>query len=386
MLYLRIYKMHQELPRDFLGQWRLENEYSFGTLIPGGFGQGNFTIRLRNLEEMYRVFEQLPEAHVVLEDRYGDRVYEGRISDSSRGPGGLISLTTEGYYVHATERLHGLIYSSPTFAHEIISDTIQLAGDVELYPIWNDADGGVTQTDVDLGNLDFTGDIKLDDVISKISAQGYLTTTLKRMFFNVWDYRLCYFVPEVLPVDRMDWMIESSQVVGEGQVSLNNEELFNSVRALYDDPNGGPTLTSAIDDELSQAMYGRVKEAVISVGEVPSNVASLMQQLFLMQYAYQIYRVNMKVKGYIRNFQSGRDTFPYMIRAGDVISIAQGSYDIGAVHLNTQYGEVRGPQDAVGQILQTNYSSDGILTLDFGQKPAGYDIIVERLGLVANQG
>lgn len=389
MLYLTLWDDFDERPIHFIGQWPLRSDYSFDTRLPGGFGSGSFVLSSRYSGVQSKLFDNLMGRHVVVFDGYtGGRAYEGHVVSADRKSfGDGITITTEGYFTLGAKKIHGLVYNStPVYASTIVSDTIHLATDALQGNFWNHGDAGITPTTIDLGmTFDFTGDVKLNDVITKMMSLGYTATDLRSMHFGIYDERTAWFFPEPkYHPNTVWWLIGRDNLVGGISVTSAQDEVYNKVYALYDDPNGGPTLTTVEENLISQAMYDSVKEGVINVGQVPTSVASILQKIYLKDHAFTLFKTSFTVSGMITPHQGGPRVPVHHLRAGDFIRVFSPDYDISDGYVfNAVPDNPSMSNPTEGMILSTSYNSSGELSIELGARTQMHDIIVERLGLVS---
>lgn len=376
---LAIWGDHTETGQTFFGTYPLGQNFSFSTQINGGFGDGTFHVGHRLPYKDREIFDQMGNGHAVVFDWQGERAYEGRVDDLNSRKMGSVEIATQGYYAHGAEKLHGLIYTSPTYSHEVIDDTIALSGTGSGSTFWRQGNAGVERTDVDLGNFDFTGDVKLNDVISQFEELGYKATDLRRMNFLVYDGRLCFYLPEPTPNHYVNWYVQFGSLVNEHTSRSSMADVVNKLYALYDDPNGGPTLSTVLEDLISQAMYNQTREGVVSVGQMTPSVAAVLQALYLKNFAYRAFSTTLTVHGRVRD--NGWTWQPvHRVRAGDTIAILDRDPDlVSIIHANG----VSMPSESAGLILRTDYSGDGSMSLEFGKRAQSFDTVMKRLGLVS---
>ena len=95
-----IYRDYDENAADVVLSTNRHSKMVFETLLPGGYGRATFEINA-DISRSPQYYRYLLSKHIVIFDRYGDRVYEGSIEDT-KSNGDRVSVSAYGYYHSAT--------------------------------------------------------------------------------------------------------------------------------------------------------------------------------------------------------------------------------------------------------------------------------------------
>jgi hypothetical protein len=307
-------------------------------------------------------------------DYLGRKVFEGRIDETNADSEG-VGIELSGYYSHAQEELHGIIYPAgvPVSASEIIEDSVGLA------PLWSSDLSHILQTTADISPLDFSGEKKLDDAIREAMKYGSDDVIPRPLYFAIWDNRIPYFFVEPQIFDEPDWQIRIRYFSSRQGLSLNRSrrDVWNKIQVIYDDPDIGQTFTNFAEDEGSQKLFD-VREGTVNIGSALPGVADTVRDLALNSYAYPIQSSSFGIEGRVHNI-AGAPEHPYMVRAGSLVRI--NDYDASVSQLVTGGA---GGDSAIAFVNGTRYNADrNTLTLQLGRRNVVLDLLMSRLGLGA---
>ena len=209
----------------------------------GGFGDASFTIPVSgwNAVRWYRSYLGF---HVVIFDHLGRRVYEGSIEDAEASADG-VNITCLGYYSHAKELTHGMIYLAgdnvtPT---QVIRDTVDIAYNTDK--LWQNDYSMIQKLTISLGAQDFTGGKKLQDAIDAAVKFGNGALHPRPMYFALWDHRRAYFYEEPDVTAPPNWRVKMSDFSSSQGLSLSRTRanVWNKIQVVYDDPDIGTAFT-----------------------------------------------------------------------------------------------------------------------------------------------
>lgn len=368
---LTVWNSYNELSSDFLYVTEDINGLSFSTLLPGGFGACSFSLAT-NYSTTVKWYREYIGKHLVLFDTYGRRVYEGRIASVNMDDTG-VSVEVEGYYAHAWDLTHGLIYpvTTPTTSSDVIIDTVNLSTE------WQHEDFGITPTLIDITPLDFTGEAKLGDAIDEVLKYGSSDLVPRPLHFAIWDKRIPYLFVEPDDTAQPDWIILRRMLVNTNGLILNRsrKDIYNKIQILYDDPYIGATFTDWYEDTDSQLIYG-VREGSMNIGQSLADIADLVGQLAIRSYAYPKQSATVGVRGKISKLL-GSEEYLYMVRAGQTVRFNDMDPTVSQLLMGNN-----GAQYQTQFIYQTTFKADtNELELDLNRRNISLDLMMARLGM-----
>lgn len=367
-----IWKNYNENPADFKEMTDRLVGLSFGTILHGGYGGSNFKVEVGGYNAI-RWYRDYVGHHVVLFDHFGRRLYEGRIDATDASSGG-VAVTCVGYYAHAQDLTHGIIYpaSTPTSISEMIEDTVDLSDQ------WWADHSRILPTVTDITPQDFTGEQKLRDAIEQSTKFGNDGVIPVPLYFAIWDHRQPYLFAEPdITTYEPDWQVFTKDFGGSAGVTLsrNRRQLYNKIQVLYDDPDIGPTFTDWEEDLISQAEFG-VREGSLNIGPALPGIATTMAELAINSYSQPTQSSRLGISGRVYT-KAGAPDFPYMVRAGQVIRV--NDYDPAVAQLVSSKS---GDDSAIAFITRTRYSADkNTLQIELGRKNVALDLLMARLGM-----
>ena len=371
-LLIAIWKNYTESPSVFREMTDRFSGLSFGTILHGGFGTANFKVEVGGYNAI-RWYRDYVGHHVVIFDHYGRRLYEGRI-DATEADSSGVSVNCVGYYAHAQDLTHGLIYpaSTPTSISEMIEDTVDLSDQW-----WKDHTQIVT-TVTDITPQDFTGENKLRDAIEQVTKFGDDGIIPVPIFFAIWENRRPYLFaqPDII-TDEPNWQVFVRDFGGGRGMTLSRDRrsLYNKIQILYDDPDIGAAFTDWEEDVVSQNLFG-VREGSLNIGDALPGIATTMGELAIHSYSKPTQSSRLEISGRVYT-QAGAPDFPYMVRAGQLVRV--NDYDPTVAQVVT--GE-SGEDAAVAFINRTTYNADrNTLQLDLGKQNVALDLLMARLGM-----
>jgi len=366
-----LWKTYSENPADFRESTNHISGLNFETLLPGGFGAASFKVGVGGWNSV-RWYRDFVGNHVVFFDHLGRRLYEGRIANTDADTSG-VSVSVAGYYAHATDLTHGMIYpaSTPKSISDIIEDTVDLADQ------WSSDKSMIKKTVTDVTPQDFTGEKKLKDAIEAVLKTGDDGVDPVPLHFAIWENRRAYLFPEPRVTDQPSWQVSTKDFVGDTGLSLSRsrDELFNKIQILYDDPQIGQTFTDWFEDPVSQGLFG-IREGSMNIGASIEDIANLIGELAIKAYAYPVQSSTVGVSGMINTLAGARE-YPYMVRAGSLVRITD--YDATVAQLVLGQG---GYDATTTVVTRTRYDADSNkLDLEFGSTRLSLDILMARLGM-----
>ena len=356
---------------DPLTQVRRFSGLTFETLVNGGFGGAEFTIETTEWSAA-QWYESYLGFHIVIFDSFGRRVYEGRIESISYVVNKGIQVSCLGYYTHAQDLTHGIIYpiGTPKSISDIIEETIDLSNQ------WWTNKTGIEKTTIDITPQDFTGEQKLIDAIEECLKYGNDATPPKPMYFTIWEHRQPFLFSEPALTNFPDWQVYLKDIEVSQALSLSRskENLYNRIQVLYDDPDIGPTFTDWKDDTVSQSLFG-IREGSLNIGSSLPGVADVIAELAIENYANPEQSSTLKISGRVRS-KSHNIELPYLIRAGELLrindfdpSIAQQTKGTGGLDSN------------MAVVQKTSYNVErNSMSVTLGKKNVLMDILLARIG------
>jgi len=371
-LFIALWKTYAESKADFAEMTSRFSGLGFDTGLHGGFGACSFKVEVGGYNAI-RWYRDYVGYHMVLFDHLGRRLYEGRVDSTDADTQG-VRVSCVGYYSHAQDLTHGIIYpaSTPTSISEIIEDTVDLSDQ------WWANHARIKVTTTDITPQDFTGEQKLRDAIEQVTKFGDDGVIPVPIYFAIWEHRLPHLFaePDITAVEP-DWQVFVRDF-GGGQgltLSRNRSQLYNKIQVLYDDPDIGATFTDWEEDSVSQTLYG-VREGSLNIGPALPGIADTMGELALHSYSKPTQSSQLGISGRVYT-QAGAPDYPYMVRAGQLIRI--NDYDPSVAQLvSAESGE----DAAISFITRTNYSADNnTLKVELGRKNVALDLLMARLGM-----
>lgn len=373
-IYAAIYQHPLELRTYFFEQIDVSDSVVFTTELHGGFGSCSFEFTGPGDFLITRYRDYL-NAHVVLYDAFGRRLYEGFVTDTRKHENG-ISVKAAGYYSRAKQLLHGNVWTGTgTTAYDVIDGSIDLVSD------WNKKDPMIADATIVVGPKDYSDDQKVSDALEDVLKYGFQETDDRALFFAIWEHRVPYLFPEPYPWSLVDWHVSKANVIGGSPgISLSMSDVANKIYVRYDDPaedSVGPTLyATPAEDTLSQNRYG-VKEGVFKAGQFGLSNALKMRDAALERYKYPRQVFTATIGGYIKA-QAGFYDYPYRIRAGQLVLVTD-------MEIVTAQAETFGGQAGHGLsgfVLKTSYNgSNRTLDIHFGSSDNSFETLMGRLGL-----
>ncbi len=373
-LTISLWDSPNEIPANFVESVERFKGLNFGTILPGGFGTASFNIEVSGWNAI-RWYRDYLGHHAVVFDHLGRRIYEGRIENTNATVRG-IKVVTSGYYAHAQDLTHGIIYpvTVPTSISEMIEDTIDLSDQWWI-------DKSMIQTTVtDVTPQDFTGEQKLRDAIEAVLKYGDDGVIPIPLYFAIWENQRAYLFAETdITTEQPDWRV-SVKDFGRGKgLALNRSVrgLYNKIQVLYDDPDIGPDFTDWEEDLVSQNLFW-LREGSLNIGAALPGIADTIGELAINAYAKPTQSSTLGITGKVRT-KAGAPDFPYMIRAGDVIQIVD--YDPSVAQLVSGQG---GEDAAMAVINSTTYNYDqNTLQIKLGRRNVSMDLLMARLGMTS---
>jgi hypothetical protein len=369
-----VWSSPEEKPGDFVDATTKVSGFTFDTSAMGGFGDASFTIRVSgwNAVRWYRSYLGF---HVVIFDSYGRRVYEGRIEDTDAAPDG-IGVTCLGYYSHAKELVHGMVYPAgfvltPT---QLVIDTVDIAFNTN--GTWAGDYSMIQKLTQNIAPQDFSGEKKLADAIDMAVKFGNDAIFPKLMYFAIWDHRRAYFYEEPALTTEPQWRVYKRDFNESDGLSISRSRstVWNKIQVIYDDPDIGQTFTGWAENRDSQRLYG-VKEGTLNIGQSLPGLAEVIRDLAINSYAFPTQSSQLGISGKVYT-PAGRPENPYMVRAGGLVQVMD--YDPSVAQL---VGGSTGSDASVMFISRTSYDADSnSLTIDMGSGNVALDILMARLG------
>jgi len=371
-LSIAIWKNYNENPADFKEMTDRHTGLGFDTFLHGGYGTANFKVEVGGYNAI-RWYRDYVGYHAVIFDHLGRRLYEGRIDATDADAKG-VKVACVGYYAHAQDLTHGIIYpaGTPTSISEMIEDTVDLSDQ------WWKDHSRIKTTVTDVTPQDFTGEQKLRDAVEAVTKFGDDGVIPVPIFFAIWDHRQPYLFaqPDITTVEP-DWQVFVKDF-GSGTgltLSRSRRQLFNKIQVLYDDPDIGPTFTDWEEDDVSQGLFG-IREGSLNIGPALPGIANTMAQLAINSYAKPTQASRLAISGRIYT-QAGAPDYPYMVRAGQVLRV--NDYDPTVAQI---VDSASGEDAAIAFINRTRYSAEkNTLQVELGKKNVALDLLMARLGM-----
>lgn len=363
----------------FIGNFDVSQTLSFSTQLNGGFGTCSFEVFLPGALASAG-YNEILGGHVVIFDRYGDRTYEGRITDVSL-ENGIISVTADGYYSQGNYIMMPteLWTADETTIGDIVKDC------VEYMDCWNPTYVFIQDANFIVGKQESTEEQKVNDILEKILKFPFREDYVLPVYLAIWSQRMVYLFPEIdldlNPYPYPDWLISAKSIIGEGiGTSTTLENVYNRIYALFDDTaddSTGPTLTTAADSYMSQYLYG-IREGVLNTGEYGQTMGEELRDLALKRYEFPVQQISFSVGPLVQNL-SGAQAESYRIRAGDFIIVKDLDETYQGYGGGSRSKMLRG---LTGFVVSTNYSSkDGTIDIQLGMTNWKFEYQMARLGL-----
>jgi len=354
----------------------------FGTQLHGGFAGASFNLTLSPLQA-YELFDTILANKVQIADRYFRVVYEGEVSNVS-SDGYDFSVSCVGFYARSATIIDDRIYpSSPTTVKTVIEDACGLIDSWNYQPAYiEDANYDLITTDPETGAdlaLDFT-DKKVQDAIESVLSYGYSETDTSPPFIAIWEDRTPHlFVKKKLADVRPDWILTKDNLDGANPTqTINLDNVFNSVYAIYANEGDGQSKTTAATDAFSIAKFG-TREGVVQNGSNPEGLAmgEALRDYAIEEYAWPIPAVSLNATGLTKSW-GGETDYLYSIRAGDIVFMDTG--DPGSM-LYPQ-----SPDSTLARtrlyVLRTSYTANSnTLSITVGNSDTDFLVLMSRLGL-----
>jgi hypothetical protein len=372
-LIISLWSSYDESPANFVETVERFSGLSFGTILPGGYGGCSFNVEVSGWNAI-RWYRDYLGHHVVIFDHLGRRVYEGRIEVTDASIRG-VKVTVSGYYSHAQDETHGIIYpvTVPASISDVIEDTVDLASQW-----WSGDHSQIKVTVTDITPQDFTGEQKLRDAIEAVLKFGDDGVIPVPLHFAIWNHRRPYLFaePDIIG-DEPDWQVSVKDFAKGRGLALNRSirGLFNKIQVLYDDPDIGPTFTDWEEDLVSQNLFW-LREGSINIGAALTGIATTIGELAINAYSKPKQTSRLGITGKVKT-KAGAPDFPYMVRAGDLVRI--NDYDPSVAQLVSGQG---GEDAAIAVINSTRYNYErNQLELQLGSKSVAMDLLMARLGM-----
>ncbi len=356
---------------DPLEQVRRFSNLRFGTIINGGYAEAQFVVETSSWKAS-QWYQNRLGFHIVIFDALGRRVYEGRIESISFVIDKGIQVSCMGYYTHAQDLTHGIIYpiGTPTTISDIIEDTIDLSDQ------WWKNKSQIEQTTIDITPQDFTGEQKLIDAIEECLKYGNDATIPKPMYFAIWEHRQPYLFSEPELSRFPDWQVYLKDLKSSQALSLSRskENLYNRIQVLYDDPDIGPAFTAWKENFVSQGLFG-IREGSLNIGEATPGVAGVIGDLAIQNYAYPEQSSLLRISGIVRDRQSNIE-LPYMIRAGELLRI--NDFDPSVAQSTVSES---GLDASMAVVRKTDYNTEtNTISVTLGKRNIIMDVLLARIG------
>ncbi len=346
----------------------------FSTQLPGGFSSCSFTAPARGWEatKLYRLF---PNTHVVVFDKWGRRLYEGRVEDRTLSNEG-VAVQAEGYYTAANDVSAWITF--PASGDYVVGDLVMHAVDMLSPTFWAEDYSFISPNDLPLGaqDLEFMGEQKIVDIITKALSYGAGSVEMIPAHFALWENRRAHYFAEKQPSSgQYDWAVTIDIVNSDYSLSSSLKDVYNKVQTVFDHPTNGQTWLGYIEDKNSQALYG-VREGTLNAGQTDTSIAEVAQELALKTAAYPEQQASFELQGKAKSVYGYMDEL-YMLRAGQLLRVDD--FDDAGLQLMT--GTV-GKDLAIGFINRTDYDADKLtLSVELGHSSMTMDLLVARLGL-----
>ncbi len=351
-------------------------DLDFGTGLPGGFDSCTFVVPVVGIASV-NWFKNYFTYHFVLYDYLGRRSFEGRIEDTELVVHG-VSITVMGYYAHASDLTQGLVYPDavPTSMSQIIEDCISLT------TLWTDTTAFVKATTTDITPRDYAWGEKIKTVIEDVLPMGSDGTPVKPMHFAVWDYVTPHLFEEPSLSEPARHRISIFSAGGARGINLriSRAEIYNKIQAYFEDPDGGPGITSAIggygwqEDTFSQRQFG-VREGTINVGQELEAVAQLVVDNAILFYPFPRQSARITLSGRVSS-PNGVLSDIHTIRAGTIIEMVD--FDPYMAQLIDVAPDA---YSAKAFITGTRYSaSSNTMELFLGTRTYAFEILMGQIG------
>lgn len=258
-------------------------------------------------------------------------------------------------------------------AYQMIKDAVEMMDD-EWGPLFYDYEGcDYPNTSIDFSN------VKVSDAIEKVLENGYSDTgEIRQVYFALWNNRIAYIIPE--PYDnKPKWIAGSAHIIkGSERSSFSLENVYNRIWGVYSDGDYGPVKTAyPAESDESQYLFGEMEGMIQANQAELGTVAFDLQDLAMKKY--RMPRRNRSVEIINVLDAAGVELPPYLVRAGDVISIAATNDPIA---FQEQFFSNEDYQTYTGFIIKTEYdASEGVNKIYFNDADTSIEAIFGRLGL-----
>lgn len=361
------------------GSFDIGDSLQFGTVLNGGFADCSFSITQFSGQAGQRARGLLGN-HVIVYDENFDIVYQGKVAQTSVQDG-VVSVVCAGYFSDGNKKY------IPTTVMELWTDptvTDVLNACIGIMDNWNKLYAGVSGCDLILTGFDGEDNIKVTEMIERSLKFGLYESSAVPGYFAIYENRIPKVItglsPDMIDSRQPDWIVYNEYNLSDGAAtSLSIDDVYNTVYLRYDDnadDGVGPTLLETpLEDYLSKGRYGEL-EGIIDVGQYGLALGQDLQALALSRFRYPRKKMSFSINGLVR-WRSGYLTYPYRIRAGDTILVAD--YDIESADWN-----YRGENSSgfVSQVMKTSYdASSNQLSLDVTSGDSSFEYYMSRLGL-----
>lgn len=257
--------------------------------------------------------------------------------------------------------------------YDIVKDIVDFMSDY-----WQTAYAMLSRAVFKVGNQDFTGK-KVNDALENVLRFGYTESDLRPLYFAIWENRIPILFPEPEPWGWPDWKVSVNSITGGSlQIEQSLEGVYNRVYAVYDNIQGGVSLTLPADNTFSQSRFGII-EGKVQNGTTPEGIALAndLRDMAVQKFSYPRQIYSLEVKGLIKNAAENLD-YPYRMRAGQRILITDVDF-FTPLATDIQSQESRGLS---ALIMKTNYtSSSRSMQIDLGLGDVSFETLMSRLGL-----
>ena len=251
---------------------------------------------------------------------------------------------------------------------------------VEFVPEWNQFTAFIAGY-TNITENDYS-DKRVRDIIELMMRYGYTNDEADPIYFAIWNHRTPYVAVDTGGGSYPEWMVPFRNITrvttGRGSISLSADNVYNKVQAVYGDQGYGQSLTTPVEDLISQDRYGKRDGIVQNGGSIETiALANTLRNAALKRYRYPQQSCTVEVSGLVTH-STGFVDYPYRVRAGQLIMISD--LDVSAVHQGSMWDMVE--SGISGFILRTEYNSDGnTIRLELGLADQSFEVAMGRLGL-----
>lgn len=358
---------------------------TFGSQLSGGFGQCSFSVPGTWQRSAQRI-HQYQNAHVVLFNEYGKRLYEGYVYEAS--PNGLgLQVSASGYYAKAGDRnweeeaFIGHATMTVTEMLSMCSDYIRDWSYVRSFLMGGDY--VVTTDEIQIERK------KVRDILERVLGYGYRASDPRQIFFAIWDRRTPHLVvePSLDATPNPRWVVNANTLrvtnAGEIVASLNSGGVYNRIYAVYDDQKMGTSLTTYAEDLLSIQRYG-LREGYVQNGGSAEGLALAedLRDAALERFRYPRQVAQITIRGIMPRFAGGWEPLSH-VRAGQEIMVR----DLASAPIYAAAYRGMSTRGLSGFILRAEYdAASNSLRVDLGMNDVAFDVLMSRLGLSGGLG